>query len=515
MKKARIAIAVVMIILLGGAWLAQGFSLIGNTSAYGNALKSAETFMDKGLYQKAISSYNTALEIHDRQDLREKWIEAYQLGFEDNVVTKQDFARAMDTLCEKYPKEVKYWESLLGFYIDVADYNNGRSAASRCLRSGAKSDTLTKMMNTINYSYTTSGHTYRDVAVSPFGYITVNDEMNWGVMEKDSNWAYENTFLYCSPSDNNGTIVLSTEKDARVVDAEGVVQYIFQDKIAHARAYGDGLIPVEVSEMEKDEQREALILELTAAAEKAKEAADKEAANADEDAAENEQAADQKEETKLTEEEQEALRKELEKEAEQELDEKYPPSWSFYDCEKQQFRKGTYLDASGFVDGTAAVKVKDDQWTLIDRDEKKVSDTVFSDVKLLSNGAYAYKDIMVAAEKGKFGLYHADGSLIESVDAKDMDACYGSLIAFQNSKGKWGFVDSKGKVVIEPAFNEARSFSNGLAAVSNGETWGFINEAGQLVIDYQFDNALYFTSKGICLVSEYEDLYYVLRLRYA
>lgn len=39
------------------------------------------------------------------------------------------------------------------------------------------------------------------------------------------------------------------------------------------------------------------------------------------------------------------------------------------------------------------------------------------------------------------------------------------------------------------AFDEVRPYSEGLAAVRQGEFWGFINHAGQLVIEFRFDNA--------------------------
>jgi len=38
------------------------------------------------------------------------------------------------------------------------------------------------------------------------------------------------------------------------------------------------------------------------------------------------------------------------------------------------------------------------------------------------------------------------------------------LIAFKNNN-KWGFVNEEGKIVIEPQYDNAKSFSYGLAAV--------------------------------------------------
>lgn len=53
---------------------------------------------------------------------------------------------------------------------------------------------------------------------------------------------------------------------------------------------------------------------------------------------------------------------------------------------------------------------------------------------------------------------------------------------------KWGFVDTNGKVVINPQFKDISMFSEGLCAVQNDDRqWGYIDKTGKLVISYQFD----------------------------
>ena len=56
--------------------------------------------------------------------------------------------------------------------------------------------------------------------------------------------------------------------------------------------------------------------------------------------------------------------------------------------------------------------------------------------------------------------------------------------------GLYGFQDSlTGQMVIEPAYNAAWRFQEGLAPVSKGGVWGFIDPQGKVVIPLQFDNA--------------------------
>ena len=60
-------------------------------------------------------------------------------------------------------------------------------------------------------------------------------------------------------------------------------------------------------------------------------------------------------------------------------------------------------------------------------------------------------------------------------------------------KGRWGFIDRQGEMVIEPRFLDAEPFSEGLAAVeievSDDFRWGFIGTDGELSIDPQLNGA--------------------------
>lgn len=68
-------------------------------------------------------------------------------------------------------------------------------------------------------------------------------------------------------------------------------------------------------------------------------------------------------------------------------------------------------------------------------------------------------------------------------------------------KGKIGFIDRDGKIVIEPTFENAFPFTEGLAAVQRIGKWGFIDETGREIIQPQFDNVGQF-SDGLATFSD-------------
>jgi len=71
--------------------------------------------------------------------------------------------------------------------------------------------------------------------------------------------------------------------------------------------------------------------------------------------------------------------------------------------------------------------------------------------------------------------------------------CANIIQEAQNNKGEW---------VIEPSFDKARAFSNGLAPVMKDKKWGYINEKGEQVVDFQFKDAEIFSADGLAPVKE-------------
>lgn len=61
---------------------------------------------------------------------------------------------------------------------------------------------------------------------------------------------------------------------------------------------------------------------------------------------------------------------------------------------------------------------------------------------------------------------------------------------------RWGYIDKTGRVVIEPAFEDAWPFSGGLASVLINGKWGYADKTGKEVIKAEYDYAWPF-SEGL------------------
>ncbi|MBV7272064.1 WG repeat-containing protein [Clostridium sp. PL3] len=115
-----------------------------------------------------------------------------------------------------------------------------------------------------------------------------------------------------------------------------------------------------------------------------------------------------------------------------------------------------YEFASDFIDGKAIVKLKDNEYALIDLNGKIYN---------------KYNNYFV----GNLG----DG-----------------LLAFQEiQNGKYGYIDQKGRVIMKPEFTVATTFSEGRAIVNNSSDgnerrYGLIDKAGNYKIKPEYDDII-------------------------
>lgn len=79
----------------------------------------------------------------------------------------------------------------------------------------------------------------------------------------------------------------------------------------------------------------------------------------------------------------------------------------------------------------------------------------------------------------------------------ELKACYADkekteqrFLIKQN--GYMGFIDGCGRVIIEPVYDSALEFSEGLARVEKNSKFGFIDKSGKVVIDFYLDFAWFF-----------------------
>lgn len=171
---------------------------------------------------------------------------------------------------------------------------------------------------------------------------------------------------------------------------------------------------------------------------------------------------------------------------------KYNGKYSYYNYDFESLTNGShqYLDVTVSHDGAAAVR-SESGWGIIAENGEVIVDFTLEDAAVNSlKTAFMGGHAMV---KGPQGWYLADtqGKALTEyfyADAKAPESADG-YIAVADDQGKWGFIDLTGELVIAYQYDDAKSFSDGVAAVCLGERWEYISKQNKTVIDLSLDMA--------------------------
>jgi hypothetical protein len=162
------------------------------------------------------------------------------------------------------------------------------------------------------------------------------------------------------------------------------------------------------------------------------------------------------------------------------IQEAYQQRWGFIDKTGTMVIKAQFAGVSDFSEGLAAADSGSDIRGFIDKTGTWV-------IQLPPNLRLG----------GALDNGFSDGL----ANVQESDVPNGDVAAFRVLQG---YIDKTGKVVIEPQFDRALNFSEGLAAVRAGENgilkWGYVDKTGAWVIQPQFDAAWPF-SEGLAAVA--------------
>lgn len=136
------------------------------------------------------------------------------------------------------------------------------------------------------------------------------------------------------------------------------------------------------------------------------------------------------------------------------------------------------------------------KWGIIDTKGKEIIPAKYDDINRYSKNG-------VGAKSGESWGVIKNGKFIALPDAEKIwDFTEGSTLTYARKGGKMGFINGQGKWVIEPTYEKARAFRNGLAPVIKDGKWGYINEKGEKIIDFIYRDAEVFAKNGLAPVKE-------------
>ncbi len=424
-----------------------GQSIANNTSKSEQLASEAKSYLEQGLCEKALQKYNEIIVLEDTVENRLAMISIYSKGLESGEIEEAySVFNNLISIVDVYPQEPSIYEAVCEILVKYDRYEQCAELLMQARGRKIVSDKLDEILPKIKYQYRKNYAMYYEVMPIFNDMYTVSTVPTIIDETIDVKPVYSFLNNEASSEFDGGYTYASSFSSGyafvKVLDNTGTEKAFLIDKEGVRQTYLEGIeISSGVGDA-KDKNKNSILL----------------------------------------------------------LAGKTGEAYKYYDINgKEVF--GDYAFAGRFRNNVAAVKDANGKWSFIDGTGKEITDKTFEDVILNEFDECAPKGMIIAKENGKYHIYNPD---MEKVGAFSCDYAKAFVSNDQYAAFKsgdlWGFVDSTGKIVINPQYEDAKSFSNDMGAVKIDGKWTFISPQNEIVISETFEDVGYLSNQGICFV---------------
>ena len=164
--------------------------------------------------------------------------------------------------------------------------------------------------------------------------------------------------------------------------------------------------------------------------------------------------------------------------------------WGCIDKKGKILIKPQYRQPVNFLNGKAVVETDKGVMVINKKGKVLIEAGEYKTISPSKNGSTCY----IISSGGKYGLVNEKNKFIINPQYDKLFFDGEDLLVFKNDKGKIGWCNRKGKVVIKAKYEDIAGFGNEKLSgysISNGK-YGFIDRKGKIKINAKYDNASYF-----------------------
>ena len=456
MTQTQMGVAFALVLITGMGWHSKISDQQRQIKRYQQEVEEAADFEKRGLYQKAGENYKEALGIKKDEAVYEKMINAYEKAYEEKEDRYKEYMEAAEMAQAAYPENPHFALAISQLYIQKNDYANAFYFLDKAKKAGSKDKNFQKEYQRMLYSFKTLYGSYDSYYPLSNGFYGVKNKEGAGYIPADGESSNSLKQEFVGPIGEKGYRLLRKDGKTILVDKNETTQGVFSNKNPEDIGYyAEDRIPI-----------------------------------------------------------------------------KEEGEYSYYNALGDRLFGG-FSEASRFQKGKAVVKkakklyfidlegkevelkytVKDEKGkTKKDENGKKIEkERKFEEVQINPDYSFIAQGCILAKEDGAYHIYNENWEQVSDFSAEEVDGIGKDGIFAFSKKGKWGFANLKGEVVLEPKYKAAKSFSEGLAGVMEDDYWGFINLKGEMVITPQFFGVDYFNKKGACVVETTPEVFQFIK----
>lgn len=252
MKLTNIIIVLVLSALCLFGWVMFVSDSGAQTAQFDADMRQAENCMERGLYQRAIESYQSALKSEDKEDIYLCIADAYSKRYaEAPQATYDDYFRFIKSALNSHPDNRTLLDHLIFLCLNeeegVEDYKTLYSYLKKALARGCDDEAMVNMYARARYAYRYRSNSFQRIVDAGSGRYAVHTDLGWNVYTLSDGHQLGSNVDYVGPCNENGVAVI-TDGNSQLYDvSSAMVLGKFKDVVTEAGIYSEGVVPALVN----------------------------------------------------------------------------------------------------------------------------------------------------------------------------------------------------------------------------------------------------------------------------
>lgn len=244
MKGSNVVVVVALAIICVLGWGSFAMDIISTNREFKAHVSEGNDFVEQGLYQRAIESYEEALEVKDSEDVYEKINYAYDLRLDEDLEgTYEDYYEFLEEAVKACPGNEVLIDTYMVFCQEQEDYLELYNCLLEAKDHGYREKDIDELIQKTKYAYDFKGGVRANIKQSAWEYYAIANEERWGIYLPAEGTIITAEYKMIGICNEDGTAVYTSDTDSRLIDIDGVVLGILEDKVTDAGVFSEGLVP--------------------------------------------------------------------------------------------------------------------------------------------------------------------------------------------------------------------------------------------------------------------------------
>lgn len=171
-----------------------------------------------------------------------------------------------------------------------------------------------------------------------------------------------------------------------------------------------------------------------------------------------------------------------------------------FEDEEKKYKGFTYVG-----EGLFAAEIEQNKYDFLDNKGALLSKKSYTNDWVWS----VKEERLLVSRDGKYGFLDLSGDEIIPLIYDEAYSFSEGLAPF-SKKGKWGFIDKAGEEIISPIYDQVDfSFLNGITTASLNGKWGLIDKRGNIILPFEYDERIHGKDRGFYIARKNDQNYIV------